>query len=261
MARSGGGWLAVLMAPVLAALSLTAFITPADARDAMPLRLARGARIGVITLLDAEVTHFHAAKALQDTALHTEPVDWSVSNMLFEALKERAVQMGLVLVPLGVTDELNRSRESCFLNGNFNKSLPKDCVAPFSHLAADEHVDAVIALAPGLNNSAHAGSTRRKEMQDYVRGWTVETGDDDSPDGKPILFCATELLLVAPSPDGAVLRGREWGGNYSLEWTTYVPPADPKALPANSYPQLQPLFAAILSRQAARLLEQIEVGP
>jgi hypothetical protein len=261
MARRQGGWLGVLMAPTLVALNLLAISAPATARDATPLRLARGARVGVITLLDAEVTHFHAAKAIKDTALHTEPVAWSVPNMLIDALKDRAFQMGLVLVPLAVTDELDRARESCFLNGHFEKKLPKDCIAAFEHLGVAERVDAVIALAPGLNNSTHAGSTRRKEMQDYVRGWGVETGDNDSPDGKPVLFSMTELLLVAPSPDGPVLRAREWGGNYTLEWSNYVEPADPKTLPANSYPQLQPLFAAILSRQTARLLEQIEVGP
>jgi hypothetical protein len=249
------------MTPVLLALNLMAFIAPAGARDATPLRLARGARVGVINLLDAEVTHFHAAKALKDTALHTEPVEWSVYNMLIDALKERAGQMGLVLVPLGATNELDRARENCFLNGNFNKNLPKDCVPAFASLGVAERVDAIIALAPGLNNSTHAGSTRRKEMQDYVLGWTVETGDTDSPDGKPMLFSMTELLLVAPSSDGPALRAREWGGSYSLEWTNYVAPAEPKELPPNSYPQLQPLFTAILARQAGRLLDQIEVGP
>jgi hypothetical protein len=58
-----------------------------------------------------------------------------------------------------------------------------------------------------------------------------------------------------------VLRGREWGGNYTLGWANYVAPADPKELPPNSYPQLQPLFAALLARQAGRLMDQIEVGP
>jgi len=249
------------MVPTLVALNLMAFSAPAGARESTPLRLGRGARVGVISLLDAEVTHFHAAKSIRDTALHTEPVDWSVPKMLLDALKERAGQLGLVLVPLSVTDELDRARESCFLNGNFNKNLPKDCVFAFEHLGVAERVDAIIALAPGLNNSTHAGSTRRKEMQDYVRGWAVETGDNGSPDGKPTLFSMTELLLVAPSADGPVLRGREWGGNYTLEWTNYVAPPDPKVLPPNSYPQLQPLFAAILNRQAGRLLDQIEVGP
>ena len=249
------------MAPAMMALILVAFMAPAGARDTTPLRLARGARIGVITLLDAEVTHFHAAKSVKDTALHTEPVDWSVPNMLYDALRERAGQMGLVLVPLAATEELERARESCFLNGDFNKKLPKDCIGPFEHVGGDQRLDAVIALAPGMNNSAHAGSSRRKEMPDYVRGWGVETGDIDSPDGKPALLAMTELLLVAPSTDGPVLRGREWGGNYTLGWANYVPPANPKELPPNSYPQLQPLFSALLARQAGRLLDQIEVGP
>ncbi len=232
---------------------------PLVAKDATPLVLARGARVGVISLLDPEVTHYHDAKSIKDTALHTEPVNWSVAAMLVDALKDRAAQKGLVLVPLGVTDELDRARESCFLNGNFNKSLPKDCVLPLQHLGTEERVDATIVLAPGVNNTTHAGSTRRKELPEYVRGWGFITGDESSPDGKPTLFSMTELLLIAPSPEGPVLRGREWGGNYSLEWSNFVAPANIKEIPAQQYSQLQPLFAGILSRQAARLLDQIQV--
>jgi hypothetical protein len=250
MSRVRGGWFALVLALLTA---------PIAAKDVAPLMLARGARVGVISLLDPEVTHFHTAKSIKDTSLHTEQVSWSVATMLVDALKDRAAQMGLVLVPLSVTDELDRSRESCFLNGNFNKSLPKDCLLPFQHLGAAERVAATIVLAPGLNNSAHAGSTRRKELPDYVRGWGFVTGDDASPDGKPALFSMTELLLVAPSPEGPVLRGREWGGNYSLEWTSFVTPANIKDIPAKEYNDLQPLFAGILSRQAARLLDEIQV--
>jgi hypothetical protein len=243
------GWFAFLL--VLSA--------PLAAKDATPLTLARGARVGVISLLDAEVTHFHAAKSIKDTALHTEQVDWPVATMLSDALKDRATLMGLVLVPLSVTDELDRSRESCFLNGNFTKSLPKECLLPLQHLGGADHIDAIIVLAPGLNNSAHAGSTRRKELPEYVRGWGYVTGESGSPDGKPTLFSMTELLLVAPSPEGPVLRGREWGGNYSLEWTDFVAPADIKQIPVQQLGPLQPLFGSILSRQTARLMDQIEV--
>jgi hypothetical protein len=250
MSRVWRGWIALVFALLSA---------PLVAKDATPLVLARGARVGVLNLLDPELTHYHDAKSIKDTALHTEQVNWSVAGMLVDALKDRAAQMGLVLVPLGVTDELDRSRESCFLNGNFNKSLPKDCVLPFQHLGAEEHVDATIVLAPGVNNSAHAGSTRRKELPEYVRGWGFETGDESSPDGKPTLFSMTEMLLVAPSPEGPVLRGREWGGNYSLEWSNFVAPANIKDIPAQQYNQLQPLFAGILARQAARLLDRIQV--
>lgn len=240
-------------------MALALLTAPIAAKDFTPMMLARGARVGVISLLDPEVTHFHTAKSIKDTSLHTEQVSWSVAGMLLDALKDRAAQMGLVLVPLSVTDELDRSRESCFLNGNFNKSLPKDCVLPFQHLGAEATVQATIVLAPGLNNSTHAGSTRRKELPDYVRGWGFITGDEASPDGKPTLFSMTELLLVEPSPEGPVLRGREWGGNYSLEWTNFVAPPNIKEIPAQQYNELQPLFGGILARQAARLLDQIEV--
>jgi hypothetical protein len=250
MSRVWGGWFALLL-PLLSA--------PIMAKDATPLVLARGARIGVISVLDPEVTHFHAAKSIKDTALHTEQVGWSVATMLMDALKDRAAQMGLVLVPLSVTDELDRSRESCFLNGNFNKSLPKDCILSFQHLGTAEGVAATIVLAPGINNSTHAGSTRRKELPEYVRGWGFVTGDEASPEGKPTLFSMTEMLLIAPSPEGPVLRGREWGGNYALEWSNFIPPANIKEIPAQDYNQLQPLFAAILSRQAVRLLDEIQV--
>ena len=235
---------------------------PLAAKDFTPLALARGARIGVVSVLAPEVTHFHAAKSIKDTALHTELVDWSVSNMLNEALKDRAAQLGLVLVPLALTDELERSRESCFLNGNFNKSaLPKECVGPFEGLGAAERVSAIIVLAPGLNNSTHAGSTRRKELPEYVRGWGVITGEGASPDGKPAVVSMTELLLVAPSSEGPLIRAREWGGNYMLEWTDYVPPANVKDLAPQSYAQLKPLFAATLARQAGRLLDQVQILP
>ena len=81
MSRVWGGWFALVFA-LLGAQS--------SAKDATPLALARGARIGVISLLDPEVTHFHAAKSIKDTALHTEPVNWSVAGTLVDALKDRA---------------------------------------------------------------------------------------------------------------------------------------------------------------------------
>jgi hypothetical protein len=244
-----GGWLACLL--VLSG--------PLAAREEAPLLLARGARVGVISLLDPEVTHFHYAKSVKDTALKTETLDWSVDSMLAAVLKDRAAQMGLVLVPLAVTDELDRGRESCFLNGNFSRSLPKDCVLPLQHLLNAGHVDAVIVLAPGLNNPTHAGSSRRKELPEYVRGWGYITGQSDSPDGKPTVFSMTELLLVGPSVAGPVLHGRQWGGDYSLEWSNFSPPANIKVISPQSYGQLQPLYADILARQAARLFDEIQV--
>jgi hypothetical protein len=251
MSRAWGGWLACLVA----------FSAPLAARDSTPLALAKGARVGVISLLDPEVTHFHATKAIRDSFLKTTTVTWPVDTMLSEALRDRMGQMGLVLVQVGVTDELDRTREDCFLNGSFVKNLPKECVLPFTHILNNEHVEAVIVLAPGLNNSTHAGGARRKELPDYLRGWGFVTSDSEAAGGKPTLFNMTELLLVSPAPDGPTLRGREWGGSYAPEWTSFTVPVNLKDIPQQDLNQLQPLFAGIISRQTSRLLDQLQVRP
>lgn len=241
---------------------LTFFLSlgaPLAAKEEAPLTLLKGSRVGVVTLLHAEVQHFHSARSMRDQALKTEIVDWQVDTMLLDALKERAGQMGLVLVPLPVSDELEHAREDCFLNNSFSRNLPKECVAPFEHLLANERLQAVIVLAPGLNNGVHAGSARRKDLPDYLRGWGFVTGSAASPDGKPSLFSMTDMLLVAPMGEGAELRGHDWGGSYSLEWSNFIAPPDPKAVPLQDYAALKPLFEGILSRQAARILDQVTV--
>jgi hypothetical protein len=251
MFRVWAGWLAFLWM----------LCAPVVAREVSPLVLSKGARVGVLSVLYPEVTHYHSGKSLRDGALKTETVDWSVSGMFMDALKDRATQMGWVLVPLQVTNELDDAREACFLNGNFSKSLPKSCVPPFEHLVESDRVQAIFVLAPGLNTATHAGSARRKELPETMRGWGFGTGEAAAPDGKPSLFNMTEMLVVAPSPEGPQLRAREWGGNYTLEWTSFSPPPDIKAIPLQQYSQLQPFFEAILSRQSARLLEQVDTGP
>lgn len=249
MARVWGSWLTFFL--VLSA--------PLAAKEDAPLALAKGSRVGVVTLLRPEVQHFHSARSLRDQALKTEIVDWPVDTMLLDALKDRATQMGLVLVPLPVTDELEHAREDCFLNNGFSRNLPKQCVAPLAHLLTNGQVQAVVVLAPGLNNGLHAGSARRKDLPDYLRGWGFVTGTSAAPDGKPSLFSMTDMLLVAPSGDGAQLRGHDWGGSYSLEWSNFIPPPDPTAVPLQDYAALKPLFEGILSRQAARILDQVTV--
>lgn len=250
MPRVWRGWLACLLA----------FCAPLAAREETPLILAKGTRVAVVNLLRPEVVHFHSAKAIKDRALKTELVGWPLETMLLDALKPRADQMGLVLVPLPPGDELEHAREGCFLNNGFNKTLPKECVAPFEHLLTNERLQAVIVLAPGLNNGAHAGSARRKELPDELRGWGYVTGVAASEDGKPSLFSMTDLMLVSASGDGPELRAHDWGGNISLEWTSFAAP-DPKVVPLQDYDQLEPLFEAILQRQGERLLSQVRVGP
>jgi hypothetical protein len=214
---------------VMAGLIVTS--TTGLAKERTPKAIARGAQIGVVNLLTAEVMHYHAAKDANDSFLKIQPVNWQVDAMLTEALKGQLEQLGLTLTALSPTDTLAHARESCFVNA---------------------------ALA---NNSDHAGSNRSQGVTEARRGWGFLTRERAGSKDKPTLFNEIELLLISISPEGATLRARQWGGIYSSQWQSYTLPPDPKAIPPDQLDQLQPLFAALLSRQAKDLLAQVQVQP
>jgi hypothetical protein len=247
---------------ILAALACTALLAvPAAATGAAnpdDLQLPAAARVGVVNLLDAEVTHFHASRQIENSFLKTYPVTWQVNGMLLNAVRERLVQMGLVAVPVAPSDELSHARENCLLNATLVKALPKGCDRPFAHLAAGERLDALIVLGPGRNDAAHAGSARHRDLPEYLRGWCFVTGKG-SADAAPTLLNLTELLLLGP--DGGTLRlvHREWGGEGG-SWSGYRTPPDLKAMPNVLLDEAQPLFAADLQRQVDGLFAHLQVA-
>jgi hypothetical protein len=233
-----------------------------SAKDRTPAAISKGAQVGVVNLMDAEITHYHAARETKDNFLKNHPVNWSVDDMLNDAVKEHLVQMGLTPVPLAVTDSLARSREECFVNMPLAKGLPKGwskaCSAPLVELASSAGVNALILLSPGVNNSDHAGSSR-DGLSETLRGWGFFTRERASSQDKPALFDETELLLIGITPQGATLLARKWGGTLTIQWQSYTRPADPREVTPEQVDELQPLIAAVLSRQAAELLEQVHV--
>ena len=98
----------------------------------------------------------------------------------------------------------------------------------------------------------------RKELPDYLRGWGFVTDDTNE---KPSLFNMTQVLLISTTPQGTVMNAREWGGGYADQWPDYVPPDNPKQIPAEQLDRLQPLFSRILARQASRVMDWITVAP
>jgi len=227
------------------------------ANAAVGFTLAKGARVGIVNLLDPEVTHYHGSKAIQDSFMKTQPVGWRIDQMLADALRDRLSDLALVEVPVAATEAMKHLRDSCFVESSPARGLSRECLAPFGHLAAAQQLDAIIVLGPGINDSAHG--RRRKDIPEYLRGWGFVSGQGAGPTGIPSLFNMTELLLLSISGEVASQRGREWGGSYELPWSDFQPPADPRVLPGNVLDQLQPLFADILARQCARLLEKVEV--
>ena len=224
------------------------------------LQLPAGTRIGIVTLLDAEVTHYHAAAQLEHSFLKTHPVDWPVSAMLADALQGKLRQLGFVPVSLEASAALRTAREACFLNAALGKGLPKECRAPFAQFLSASQVGALIVLGPGLNNSAHAGSGRRKDLPDYLRGWCLVSGEGAQAHA-PVLLNLSELLLLRPGVNGAELMARQWGGDEVQSWTGFVAPPDLKALGSAQLAPARSLYAALLGRQADALLAPLHAAP
>lgn len=235
-----------------------ACVPAAAAEPAAMVQLPAGARVGVVSLLDGEVTHFHAASHLENSYLKTYPVGWPVGTMLLMTVRGPLTQRGLLAVPLAASDALARARERCFLNASLQKGLPKECAALYAQLAAAARVDALIVLGPGRNDSTHSGSARRRELPDYLRGWCLVTGEGDAS-AAPQLLDLSELLLIAIDSRGARLADREWDAS-AASWNGYRAPTDLKAIPAAQLDQLQPLYAAMLQHQADGLLLHLQVG-
>ncbi len=246
--------------PCLAALCAALFglmpvVLPA-ARPPSVLALPAGARVGIVNLLDPEVTHFHASRQIENSFLKTYTVNWPVSAMLLNAVKDRLGQLGLTAVPLGASDALRRARENCFLDAALAKGLPKECGPLYAQLAASQGVSALIVLGPGRNDAAHAAGGRHKDLPEYLRGWCFVT---DGPDALPVLLDMTELLLIGVSGSQGQLIGRAWGGD-GKSWAGYRPPADLKAFPEQQLDQLQPLYGAMLKQQADTALAPLQVA-
>jgi len=246
-------------ARVLGVAVLLAASTSLTAKDVSTVTLPRGARIGIVNLLDPEITQFHGSTDIKDSFLKTHTVDWPVDGMLTDALKPRITQMGLEAVPLPPSEGLLRGRQEYFLDNNVAKGLSKGCSAQLSQMAAAEHLDAFVLLVPGLNDSAHAGSTRRKDLPEYLRGFGFVTKSEDPPGSKPAVFNMSQLLLISARGGTALLRDLEWGGDYNYNWPTFTAQADIRAVPPAEIDKLKPLFSEILTRESGLLLDHIEV--
>ncbi|HEY4750408.1 MAG TPA: hypothetical protein VIH60_08480 [Steroidobacteraceae bacterium] len=253
MTRRSSLFVVLLSAALIPAASLAW-----AARAAAPLQVPAGSRVGVINLLDAEVTHFHESRHIENSFLKTYAVNWPVNAMLLTGVKERLTQLGLVPVPLAASDELQRARENCFLNATLAKGLPKECGKLYAQLGAAQHLAALIVLGPGRNDSAHAGGARHRELPEYLRGWCFVTGQG-AADAPPQLINLTELLLIGVNGSAAALSDREWGGDGG-NWSGYQAPADLKAIPDAQLDQLRPLFAALLKGQVQALFAYLQVA-
>jgi hypothetical protein len=252
--RTATGWAGSFGLAVLVMLAASLTFAASEPQVAP---LPAGAHVGIVSLLDPEITHFHASKVLQNSFLKTYTVGWPVPAMLTQALQARLTQMGFAPVALAASGALRDAREACFLNASLAKGLPKECRQPFAQFASANHVEALIVLGPGLNNSAHAAGGRHKELPEYLRGWCLVSGEGA---GAPSLLNLTELLLIRPTANGAELGARQWGGTEVQTWIGFTPPKDLRVLDEAQLDLARPMYAAMLTRQVDDLLAHLQVA-
>jgi hypothetical protein len=220
--------------------------------------LTKGARVGILNLLDSGITHYHMSKKLESRFLKTQYVPWRIDLMLVGALKERLDALGLMEVPVDLTAAISRSKDGCFLSAALGKGLPRECAPLFAQLLAALQLDAIIVLGPGLNTSAHGDHHR--ELPDDLRGWGFVTGMQRGPGSAAEVFNLTELLLIGVSSGEAKLGARDWGGSQKLvEWPTFSARPDQLDLPIEELDKLAPVLQEQLKSQCNRLLDQVDI--
>jgi hypothetical protein len=253
--RKATGLLVLCLSMALAAV--------AQAQDTRKLSLPPGARIGVIDLMNTDVTHFHTARAAANSFMRTYKVDWSLATQLDQPLAERIRSAGYLPVPIEPSDLLRRNRQDWFVTTTRSQRLAKACNEELARIAAEQQVAAIVLVAQGTNASPEMGpGNRLRQIPPYIQGWGFSTVEESAGDAaKPMIFNLLQLVLVEITPEGARLRHREWGGRYLYEWSTFVAPADMRVLPDEEVQKLQPLLVDVFSRQVNRLFERIEPAP
>ena len=88
----------------------------AVAKDPTQLLLHKGARVGIVNMMDAEITHFHTAKVLAESFYKTHLTNWQVDSMLTEAVSPHLTQLELVPVTMGASSGLMRNRDEYFVS-------------------------------------------------------------------------------------------------------------------------------------------------
>ncbi len=243
------------IAAALGALVISVAVSAADTAE--PLVLPSGARVGHLNLMTGDITHYHKGRRITDGFLRTYQATWSAGGTIDALLAERLTRAGLTPVHVVPTYVLERYRDRLYAP-RAPGDLHEECAVELARLADELNLDALLILAPGLNDTVNAGGRGKdwRDLPDYTRGWGVLT--EDGMD-QPTLFNLSHLMLVTRNASGVRLHGRDWGGAHSRKWSDFVAPADLRSLPAQEIGKLEPLFGDIIGRQVDRLFVRLAV--
>jgi hypothetical protein len=243
------------------AVSIGAWASTTTVCDADELTLPAGARVGIIVMMYADLTHFHVGKSRLASFMRTYPIGWPVSEVVDEPIAVALKGMGFEPVSLDPTEQLWRQRQAWIISNPRANELPKGAEEEIGRILETENLQGLVIVAPGPNtNPESVQGNRLRKLPTYVQGWGFSTSDESDGITTPVVFNLTQMLLIGRSGESPELTFREWGGAFVYEWPGFEPGTDLKALPAEVIVKFRPVMQDILQKQIERLTPLIKVA-
>ena len=237
---------------------LGGFASP-RAFGANALALPVGARVGIIVMMPADVTHYHVGKTPLASFMRTYSLDWPTSEVVDDPLASQLKAAGFEPVLLDPSEPLRRQQRPWIIASRPAPKLPGAAMDEIQRICAEQNLKALIIVAPGPNvNPESVQGNRLRKLPPYLQGWGFSTSDDANGTAKPVVFNLTQMLLIGNVGDGVELEFREWGGGYVYDWVNFEAGADLKTLPQTQIDKFRPLISDVMLRQMARLMPHLK---
>jgi hypothetical protein len=243
------------------AVTVSAWLVATTALAADQLVLPARARVGIITMVSPELTHYHVGKSRLGSFMRTYRLGWPVPAVLDDPIAAMLKGMGFEPVFLEPTDPLWRQRQNWIISNPLSNKLPKDAAQELAGILDAQNLQGLVIVAPGTNaNPVSSGGDRLRKLPDYLQGWGFSTSDDADGVARPVVFNLTQMLVVGRSSDSSELIFRDWGGARVYEWPGFQPGTDLKALSAEAISKFRPVMQEMLQTQIERLTPRIRVA-
>jgi hypothetical protein len=243
------------------AVIVSAWISATTAFAADQLVLPALARVGIIVMMPADLTHYHLGKSRQGSFMRTYQLSWPVSEVVDDPIAATLKGMGFEPVFLDPSEQLRRQRQSWIVAHPLANKLPDAASDEIWRILEAEKLQGLVIVTPGPNSDPESvPGNRLRRLPSYLQGWGFSTSDD--PDGvtRPVVFNLTQMLVIGRDAESAELIFREWGGAFVYEWSGFQPGTDLKALTADEISKFRPVMQDVLRKQIERLTPRIRVA-
>jgi hypothetical protein len=231
----------------------------ASAADSLALPV--GARVGIIVMMHADLTHYHVAKSTVASFMRTYRIGWPVSEVVDDPIAVMLKGLGFEPVFLDPPQPLWRQRQAWIVSNPRDDELPRAAEEEIGRILTAENLQALVIVAPGSNTQPEpVEGNRLRRLPTYVQGWGFSTSDEPDGIATPVVFNLTQMLVVARDGESAELILREWGGAYVYQWPGFQPGSNLKALSAKEISTFRPVMQDILQKQIDRLTPSITVA-